>query len=91
MFYTYEKSVSSCIAAVDIVLSHLKRHGIDISKTEIQTDNGSEFSGIRINMKRGFTAYLKNAWEVNHKFIPPGCPNANADVEAYHRLVEDEF
>lgn len=28
---------------------------------------------------------------MKHVFIPPRCPNANADVEAFHRLVEDEF
>ncbi|HOK41677.1 MAG TPA: integrase core domain-containing protein, partial [bacterium] len=25
------------------------------------------------------------------RYIPPHCPNANADVESSHRLIEDEF
>jgi hypothetical protein len=36
-------------------------------------------------------AYLKKEIGVNHMYVPPGYPNANADVESSHRLIEDEF
>lgn len=29
--------------------------------------------------------------EVCYGFIPPRCANANADVETFYRLIEDEF
>ncbi len=26
-----------------------------------------------------------------HRFIPPGCSNANGDVESFHNLIQREF
>ena len=90
-FYTHEKSVASTIMSMQILLGHLFRYGIKPEDITIQTDNGSEFSGGRIYHKRGFKAYLKHTMGVNHIFIPPRYPNANADVEASHKLIENEF
>jgi len=90
-FYTREKSVAASIMAMQILLGHLFRYGIRPSDITIQTDNGCEFSGGRIYHKRGFKAYLKHTMGVNHIFIPPRYPNANADVEASHKLIEKEF
>ena len=34
---------------------------------------------------------MENILKSNHEFIPPACPNANADVESSHALIEHEF
>jgi transposase len=90
-FYTKEKSVAATIMAMKILLTHLFNYGIKAENIIIQTDNGAEFSGIKIHHDRGFRAYLKKEIGVNHMYIPPRYPNANADVEASHKLIEDEF
>ena len=90
-FYTKEKSVAATTMAMKILLTHLFNFGIKPEDITIQTDNGSEFSGIKIHHDRGFRAYLKKEIGVNHTYIPPRYPNANADVESSHRLIEDEF
>ncbi|MEA3312696.1 MAG: helix-turn-helix domain-containing protein [candidate division WOR-3 bacterium] len=91
LFYSYERTVYATILAADIFAHHLKRHGIKLSQVKIQTDNGSEFSGQRMHHTRGFRHHLKEVLKIKHGFIPPHYPNANADVESFHRLVEDEF
>ena len=90
-FYTYEKSVTYTIMAMKILLTHLFKYGIKPGWITIQTDNGSEFSGIRIHHNRGFKKYLEKDWGTKHRYIPPHYPNANADVESSHKLIEDEF
>lgn len=90
-FYTYEKSVHSTIIAMKILLGYLFRYGIKPENITIQTDNGAEFSGIRIHHDRGFKRYIEKVMGVKHRYTPPRCPNANADVEASHKLIEDEF
>jgi transposase InsO family protein len=87
LFYSHERTVYATILAADIFAHHLKRHGIKLNKVRIQTDNGSEFSGQRIHHHRGFRHHLRQVLGM----IPPRYPNANADVESFHRLVEDEF
>jgi len=89
-FYTYEKCVASTIMALKIVLHHLKSKGISLNNITIQVDNGAEFSGIRIHHDRGFKKEIE-ALGPKVRYIPPHCPNANADVESSHRLIEDEF
>jgi transposase len=91
LFYSYERTVYATILAADIFAYHLKKHGIELNKVRIQTDNGSEFSGLRMHHTRGFRHHLKQVLKMKHSFIPPRYPNANADVESFHRLVEDEF
>ena len=89
-FFTYEKSVSSSIIALKIVLNHLKSFGISLHNITIQVDNGPEFSGIKIHHDRGFKKEIQSLGP-SVKYIPPHYPNANADVESSHRLIEDEF
>jgi transposase len=91
VFFCYEKSIASTIRATDILLTHLKLCGIDLKDTVIQTDNGSEFSGNRVKHNRGYTSFLRDKWGIQHRFIPPRYPNANADVETFHRIIESEF
>ncbi|MCX6355582.1 MAG: hypothetical protein NTZ78_11870 [Candidatus Aureabacteria bacterium] len=40
---------------------------------------------------RGFTYTIENIFSASHLRIPPGCKNAQADVETVHNLIEDEF
>ena len=58
----------------------------------MQSDNGSEFIGSSkaIHAK---TAYqnIAGKFNVTTALIPPGSPTFNSDVEAMHRLIEDEF
>lgn len=89
-FFTYEKCVASTVMALKIVLNHLKSHGISLNNVTIQVDNGAEFSGIKIHNDRGFKKEIE-ALGPSVKYIPPHYPNANADVESSHRLIEDEF
>ena len=91
IFYAYEKSVASTVLAMKMLINHLKKNGVDISNITIQTDNGPEFSGTRKNHKQGFKSFLTSTLKVKHKYIPPGYPNYNADVEASHKLIENEF
>jgi len=76
----------------EIFLSHLKAHGIDLSIVTVQTDNGSEFGGRKRNVKTpGFVNMIIMQFKACHEYIPPGCSNANADVESFHSTVEPEF
>ena len=58
-FYTKEKSVAATTMVMKILLTHLFNYGIKAEDITIQTDNGAEFSGIKIHHNRGFRAYLK--------------------------------
>lgn len=91
LFYSHERTVWATILAADIFAAHLKKHGIELKEVEVQTDNGSEFSGLRVHHDRGFRYHLREVLGMKHRFTPPSYPNANADVESFHRLVEDEF
>jgi transposase len=91
LFYSHERSVWATSMAADIFAAHLKKHGIKLSQVEIQTDNGPEFSGTRMHHTRGFRHHVIKVLGMKHTFIPPRCANANADVETFHRLIEDEF
>lgn len=83
--------MAATIMSMQILLGHLLKYGIRPSDITIQTDKVFEFSGGRIYHKRGLKAYLKHIVGVKHIFIPPRYPNANADVEASHKLIEKEF
>jgi transposase len=91
LFYSHERSVWATCMAADIFAAHLKKHGIRLSQVQVQTDNGAEFSGTRMHHHRGFRYHVTRVLGMKHRFIPPRCANANADVETFHRLVEDEF
>jgi transposase len=91
LFYSHERSVWATTMAMDMFSQHLRKYGIRLSQVEVQTDNGAEFSGLRMHLNRGFRYHVKNILGMKHTFIPPRCANANADVETFHRLIEDEF
>ena len=73
------------------LLRHLESQGVDLSEVVIQTDRGGEFSGQRKRKSaHDFTGLVRQTG-AEHLFIPPRWPNANADVESSHRLIEQEF
>ena len=76
----------------ETLLKHLKSFGINLKDVEIQTDNGSEFGARKRDVRTpGFVNTIMLEWGANHNYIPPGCSNANADVESFHSTVECEF
>lgn len=94
VFLGYSQSCNMTYSCLFIskFLNHLKDSGMDLSQVIIQTDNGSEFSGMETKERdRGFKHMVEKIFKSKHRPIPPGCPNANADVETFHKLVENEF
>jgi transposase len=73
-------------------LSHLESFGVDLKDVIIQTDNGSEFGARKKDINTpGFVNTIMIEHGASHNYIPPRCPNANADVESFHSTVELEF
>lgn len=73
-------------------LNHLKSFGVDMGEITIQTDNGSEFGARKRDIKTpGFVNMIAVEYGARHQYIPPGCSNANGDVESFHATVEREF
>jgi transposase len=80
------------ILLTETYLRHLKSFGIDLKDVIIQTDNDSEFGARKRDVKTpGFVITIMIEWGASHNYIPPGCSNANADVESFHSTVECEF
>jgi transposase-like protein len=81
-----------CFAAA--VGAHLARTGFTLrGRSTVQTDNGSEFSGAERKARndRGFTHLVESTLGAQHRFIPPGRKNHQADVETVHDRIEEEF
>ena len=73
------------------ILSHLKACGVEVSKTTVQSDNGSEFAADwKAKASSPFTRAVES-FGATHRTIPPGAHTWQADVETVHNLVEDEF
>ena len=93
MFLAFADQISKshACACVGRFLEHLRRHQVQLPEVTIQTDNGGEFDGqLSPTQDRGFTHTIEQLG-AHHRFIPPGCSNANADVESSHALIETEF
>jgi len=73
------------------LLRHLRECGVDLSLTVVKSDNGSEFKGNQIRDDGSHFADAVRALGAAHRFNPPSCPNANADVESCHSRIEAEF
>jgi len=94
LFLAFGDELSATYAELTVrrLLGHLKQYGLDLTTVTIQTDNGAEYDGhTRRRRDRGFTATVEAAFAASHRFAPPSCPNANADVETVHSLIETEF
>ena len=73
------------------LLRHLRECGVDLKLTVVKSDNGSEFKGNQIRDDGTHFADAVRALGATHRFNPPSCPNANADVESAHSRIEPEF
>ena len=77
------------------VIEHLKKYNISPQTMKIifQTDNGSEFIGsVKKNIKkRSFFEKVLGNNNIEHQRIPTRSPTFNSDIEAFHKIIEDEF
>jgi hypothetical protein len=95
-FYSYANENNSTYASLFAyyVIEHLKSYGINTACIMWQTDNGSEFIGSvrkKINRLSAPPCGELKANLIEHGRIPPRCPYLQGDVEAFHRIVEDEL
>jgi len=92
VFYAYAYSNDTLNASffAEYILSHLRR--FRNGRIIVQTDNGSEFIG-SVGRRRGESRFQRvlGRFGVIHQRIYPRCPTWNSDVEAVHRIIEDEF
>lgn len=93
-WYAYGETKDSTSAAIfaSYLLEQLQYYGVNVNETIIQTDNGSEFIG-SVFKKKGKSAFVKvlESVKVKHARIPPRACTWQSDVEAFHKIVEDEF
>ncbi len=76
------------------LLGHLQRRGVKLSRTTIQTDNGSEFIGSVTKREPGTSTFERVVEQFTSRLpirIFPGAKTSQSDVESYHNLVEQEF
>lgn len=92
--YARKKNTWTAALFADYVLGHLAMCGIDLSATTVQTDNGVEFVG-SASKKHGESSLFEETVRTYTGQLPvtifPGAKTSQSDVEAFHRLVEDEF
>jgi len=89
--YADELSTTYATMATERILAHLKDHGVPMQDMVLSTDNGSEYGGgERTERARGFHAKVQ-CFGIRHRFLPPATPNAHADVESSHALIEQEL
>ena len=90
--YSNELSKTYATFAADRFLQHLKNHGVDTSRIILTTDLGVEFDGDTIHYQVGsFHLTIEQKHQALHRFNPPACPNANADVESVQATIETEL
>lgn len=93
-FVSYAKrlSVTHAELCVRRFLLHLRAHRVPLNEVVIQTDRGSEFDGDALRKHdRGFTHTIEKLFGATHRQLKRTNPNANADVESFHNLIEVEF
>ncbi|MFC1806226.1 helix-turn-helix domain-containing protein, partial [Planctomycetota bacterium] len=93
MWLTYATETAAVYAHLTVrrLLRHLQACGVDLSQTLLQSDNGSEFKGNQLRLDGTLLADTVAVFGAQHRFNPPSCPNANADVESLHARIEPEF
>lgn len=94
-FYAYANHNNSTYASLfaRYAAEHLKSYGIKTAQIIWQTDNGSEYIGSarkRLDRSSAFETTLKD-YQIEHGRIPARSPHLQADVETFHRIVEDEL
>jgi transposase len=94
VFVSYASELSTTYACLCLkrFLQHLRQCGKNLADVHIYTDNGAEFGGgEKRERERGFHALVEKQLGATHHFNPPATPNANADVESFHNLVQKEL
>lgn len=90
--YSNEHSLVYSTLFAERIIRHLKRCGVDLSRTTWQSDNGSEFIGSwHAKNDSRFTQMIERTPGQIHKTIPPGAHTFQADVETVHATIESEF
>lgn len=89
--YGYEKSATNAAIFLSYVCQHLKEIGVDLTQVEFQTDNGSEFVGSWNTKEQSAFEKVATQNGAQTSRIPPGQCTYNSDVEAFHKLIQDEF
>jgi transposase len=89
--YANELSTTYATLATERILGHLQDHGLELARSVLSTDNGGEYGGTdRSQRQIGFHAKIQR-FGITHRFLPPATPNAHADVESSHSLIEPEL
>jgi len=89
--FAHKKDSTNAAIFLTILLNHLRRYSVDMSKLIIQTDNGSEFVCNTRGRKTGPFVQVINRFGVKHGCIPIRSPTWNSEVERFHGIIEDEF
>lgn len=87
--YADELSLTHATIFIAVIGEWLKRYGIERKGSVWQHDGGSEFIG-SWNAK-GKSAFIKKVEDIGAQHFQIPKVTYNADVEAFHRTVEDEF
>jgi len=90
--FAKERSAYNACLFAQLLCEHLRRCGVDLTRTRFQTDNGSEFIGcFRQDRSRDGFERVVEGFGARHKRIPVRAWSYNSDVETVHRTIEDEF
>jgi transposase len=91
LFLGFADEISECNAR-QMVECVLRKITPDFPcKVVVQTDNGVEFSGTTRKIEHNHFSAAVRSHGATHVYIPPGCCNANGDVESIHATIETEF
>ncbi|MGQ9854965.1 MAG: hypothetical protein ACUVTG_16380, partial [Candidatus Oleimicrobiaceae bacterium] len=74
------------------LLSQFTHYVVELSQVIIQTDNGSEFIG-SVQKRRRKSAFIRVSEDagVKQARVPPRACTWQSDVEAFHKMIEDQF
>lgn len=93
-WFAYARTNDTTNAAIfaTLVLKQLESYGVNMKEVIVQSDNGSEYIG-NVTKKKGESAFVKvlKEFKVKQSRIPPGAKTWQSDVEAFHKIVEDEL
>ncbi len=76
------------------LLDHLRRHGVALHNSTVQTDNGSEYIG-HVSKRGDGLSLFEESVQCHTGQRPlrifPGAKTSQSDVESFHNLVETEL
>ncbi|MGQ9560411.1 MAG: hypothetical protein ACUVWA_07860 [Candidatus Oleimicrobiaceae bacterium] len=74
------------------LLSQFTHYGVELSQVIIQTDKGSEIIG-SVQKRRRKSAFIRVSEDagVKQARVPPRACTWQSDVEAFHKMIEDQF